>query len=230
MVDLEAPLTDLDLWRPGSREPYRSLMVVARLDGAPLGVATFSVGPRGKVSCGRLAYGLRRQLETELGEAFARRDLALPQSLPFSGTPHVKDRPRTASTKQRLVSVVVATCCKPDALERCLRSIFLCDYRNFEVIVVENRPGSSATRGMLAKHFPQETNLRYVEETHAGASRARNAGLALARGEIIEAMERVILKLPDAQLDPSQPAPKYLGHMPRSFRPLNVKFTPRTAV
>jgi len=55
-------------------------------------------------------------------------------------------------------------------------------------------------------------------------------GAELARGEIIEAMERVIQKLPDAQLDPSKPAPEYLGHMPRSFRPLNVKFTPRTAV
>jgi len=165
------------------------------------------------VSCGRLAYGLRRQLETELGEAFARRDLALPQSLPFSGSPHVKDRPRTASTKQRLVSVVVATCCKPDALERCLRSIFLCDYRNFEVIVVENRPGSSATRGMLAKHFPQETNLRYVEETHAGASRARNAGLALARGEIVAFTDDdvVVGEVSVQQQDLDHPVPAAAG-------------------
>src|ERR1700682_917714 len=53
-------------------------------------------------------------------------------------------------------------------------------------------------------------------------------GAELARGEIIEAMERVTQKLPDAELDPTKPAPRYLGHMPRSFRPLNVTFNPRT--
>jgi cytochrome P450 len=53
-------------------------------------------------------------------------------------------------------------------------------------------------------------------------------GAELARGEIIEAMERVTRRLPDAELDPNKPAPRYLGHMPRSFRPLNVTFSPRT--
>jgi cytochrome P450 len=53
-------------------------------------------------------------------------------------------------------------------------------------------------------------------------------GAELARGEIIEAIERVTQNLPDAELDSGKPAPRYLGHMPRSFRPLNVKFSPRT--
>lgn len=189
MMDLEVPLADLHadlrLWRERSWEPYRSLLAVARLDGDPLGVATFSVGPGGRVSRDRLAYGVRHQLEAELAEAFARRDLVLPRSLPRAGVPRLRKEARRASATRRPVSVVVATCCNPRALERCLRSIFLCDYPEFDVIVVENRPGSSATRRMLAERFPHETNLRYVEEPRAGASRARNAGLALAKGEIV---------------------------------------------
>jgi GT2 family glycosyltransferase len=184
IVDLEAPLSDLQLPLSDLEEPYRSLMVVARLEGEPLGVATFSVDGGGWVSRERLGDGLRHQLEAELEEAFDQRGLVLPEPLPRAGVPRVKEA-RRASARWRPVSVVVATCCNPEALERCLHSIFLSDYRDFEVIVVENRPGSSATRRMLAKRFPHATNLRYVEEPRVGVSRARNAGLALARGEIV---------------------------------------------
>jgi GT2 family glycosyltransferase len=185
MIDLELPLTDLLLPRADPWDPYRSLLAVARLDGDPLGVATFSVGPEGGVSRDRLAYGLRHQLEAELAEAFARRELALPSALPGAGVPRLREEPRRASAPRRPVSVVVATCCNPRALERCLRSIFVCDYDGYEVIVVENRPGSSDTRRMLAERFAHESNLRYVEEPRVGTSRARNAGLALAKGEIV---------------------------------------------
>jgi GT2 family glycosyltransferase len=185
IMDLELPLAELRLWRAGPWDPYRSLLAVVRLDGDPLGVAKFSVGPDGGVSRDRLAHGVRHQLGAELAEAFARRELALPSSLPWEGVPRLREEPRRASATQRTVSVVVATVGNPRALERCLRSIFRCDYHEFEVIVVENRSRSPATRRMLAERFPDEPNLRYVEEPRGGASRARNAGLATAKGEIV---------------------------------------------
>jgi GT2 family glycosyltransferase len=185
MIDLELPLTDLRLWRAGPWDPYRSLLAVARLDGDPVGVARFAVPSGGRVSRDRLAHGLRHQLGAELAEAFAERELALPSSLPLAGVPRLAEGPRRAPATQPPVSVVVATCCNPDVLERCLRSVFGCDYQDFEVIVVENRPGSPATRRMLAERFPDRPNLRYVEEPRVGASRARNAGLAAAEGEVV---------------------------------------------
>ena len=51
--------------------------------------------------------------------------------------------------------------------------------------MVENRPGSEATREMLLSKFAGEPRLRYVEERRRGASRARNAGLAVAEGDIV---------------------------------------------
>ena len=83
------------------------------------------------------------------------------------------------------MSVVVTTCSDPRRLERCLRSILACNYDDLEIVVVENRPGSGATRRMLATRFDDSPVLRYVEERRAGLSRAWNAGLNSARGELV---------------------------------------------
>jgi hypothetical protein len=131
---------------------------VARLDGDPVGTATFSVGPGGWIGRGALELGLLRGLGDELDAAFARR---------------APRRPTASSTS---VSVVVTTCCDPTALERCLRSVFACDYDNFEVIVIENRPGSRATREMLARHFGDRRDLRHFEEPRRGGSGSPKKG------------------------------------------------------
>jgi GT2 family glycosyltransferase len=187
MVDLEMPLTDIQL-PPGRLAPYRSLLVIARLDGDPLGTAVLGVGPAGLVSRARLASGLRRQLRAELREVFAQRGLAFPRSPDLfwlTGIPGGAGRNGDLVAPRRTVSVVVTTCSNPVPLERCVRSVLACDYERPEVIVVENRPGSPATQEMLADRFPNEPRLRYVEEPSPGLSQARNAGLAVAEGEMV---------------------------------------------
>jgi GT2 family glycosyltransferase len=167
IVDVDTRPADLHL--PPSRlgRPYRSLLAVARLDGDPLGTATFPVGPGGWIEGDRLELGLGRELGDELDAAAA-------------------GRPRRRSSASRTsVSVVVTTCCDPVPLERCLRSVLACDYDNVEVIVIENRPGSRATREMLARHFGDRRELRYFEERRRGLSHARNTGLAAADGELV---------------------------------------------
>ena len=171
VVDLDAPLTDLPLPPGRLGEPYRSLLLVARLDAAPLGVITLRIGPSGGVSRELLSLVLREEFGAEQSDAL-RRD----------GIP--SDSHQTA---QRLpsISVVVPTCGDPTVLERCLRSILACDYDEFEVIVVDNRPDSAAAAVMLFEHFADDPRVRYVEESRPGASWARNAGLAVAEGEIV---------------------------------------------
>ena len=166
LVDLEAPLEDLQLPRTQLGDSYRSLLLVVRLDGDPVGAAVVAVDATGTVARDRLGFELSRQLGVELGGASAR-----------CATP--------APGRRRSVSVVVTTCCDPVALEPCVESILACDYDDFEVIVVENRPSSSATRLMLAERFTSESRLRYVEEGYPGLARARNAGLACADGEVV---------------------------------------------
>jgi GT2 family glycosyltransferase len=165
VVDLDAPLNDLVLPPARHGDAYLSVLLVARLDGAPVGLTALATGAAGGVSRERLSHAL--------AEAFdADRHYADWDPLPRPG--------RLPS-----ISVVVPTCGDPIVLERCLRSILACDYDEFEVIVVDNRPDSAAAAVMLFEQFADDPRVRYVEESRPGASWARNAGLALADGEIV---------------------------------------------
>jgi GT2 family glycosyltransferase len=182
IVDLEAPLADLELSPSSLGEPYRSLMVVARLNGEPLGTASVPV-TESRVSRRRLADALMSQLEAELDKACARRGVVLPKSL--VGGIAVGRYGDVTPPASRSVSVVVTTCRNTARLERCLRSILASRYSRLDVIVVENRPGTGATRRLLSERFAGEVRVRYVEESRPGLSWARNAGLAAAEGELV---------------------------------------------
>jgi glycosyltransferase involved in cell wall biosynthesis len=123
-----------------------------------------------------------RRLGPELYEAFAR----LGHQPGPDGLSSLSDIAKAESAgPPPTVSVVVTTCRNPSMLERCLRSILVCDYEDFEVIVVDNGPPSLDTARMLITHFPGERRLRYVEEPRSSVSLARNTGLARAEAEVV---------------------------------------------
>jgi GT2 family glycosyltransferase len=183
LFDLEKPLPDLSLGWSRLGERYRSLLAFARIAGDPIGAAVVSVEREGSVSRDQLALQVHRQLEERLCEALARSSVELPHSL-TQGIAHPPGR-GSPEPRPRSVSVVVSTCRNPYLLRRCLRSILGSDYDDFEVIVIENRPGSPDTRRMLTEEFGDHSRVRYGEETARGLASARNAGLALAAGELV---------------------------------------------
>jgi GT2 family glycosyltransferase len=169
-IDLDAPIYGLQLGASRSGQPYRSLLAIGRVGGRPRVFAQLEVDETSEVPRDRLAEELRRALVAS-GEPWPSAGSPRPVSTPGGGQPRV--------------SVVIATCSNPHALERCLHSILRSDYRHLETIVVENTPASSTTAELLAARFAGDDRIRYVEEPRRGASRARNAGLAHARGEIV---------------------------------------------
>ena len=78
------------------------------------------------------------------------------------------------------VSVIVCTRDRPHALRRCLQALERLDYRDFEVVVVDNASIGSDTADVVA-----ETRFRYVREERPGLDWARNRGVAESRYEII---------------------------------------------
>jgi O-antigen biosynthesis protein len=87
----------------------------------------------------------------------------------------------TKPTKQR-VSIVLATCDRPQELRRCLRSLTsLSTSHELELLVVDNRPSSPATAEVL-REFP---SALLVSEPRQGLSYARNAGFRRASGDVI---------------------------------------------
>ena len=79
------------------------------------------------------------------------------------------------------VSVVICTRDRPGQLEGCLTSLFETSPPPFEVIVVDNDPWHPETRS-LVNSFER---VRYVAEPRPGLSRARNAGLRAASGDVV---------------------------------------------
>jgi GT2 family glycosyltransferase/SAM-dependent methyltransferase len=79
------------------------------------------------------------------------------------------------------VSVVICTRDRPEALERCLRSIAEAVDAADDVLVVDNAPHLSTTREVVSR-FPA---FRYLPEPRPGLSAARNAALREAAGELL---------------------------------------------
>jgi GT2 family glycosyltransferase len=182
LLDLDAPLQDIDCGRSRTGEPYRALLIVVRLDARPLGEVRLPLGADQHVSAATLAEAVRTQLGAELREAFAARGEDPPAAVPPEGLAPGPSRPHAS---EPAVTVVVPTCRSPLKIERCVRSVLASDYGRFDIVVVENRPGTAVTRELLQERFGSDERVRYVEEPRVGAAWARNRGLAEASGEIV---------------------------------------------
>jgi O-antigen biosynthesis protein len=178
VIDLERPL-DAPAAAPG--DPYRAALLLVRWHGTPLGTVTIELdGDDQGFAPDRLAGAIRSQLGPELQTA----GLKLPDVFPATGVGTVEEPARVRALEPTL-TVVVTTCRRPETLGRCLESILASDYGRFDVVVVENRPGSPATARLLAERFATADNIHYAEEPRPGSSHARNTGLRRAAGEIV---------------------------------------------
>jgi GT2 family glycosyltransferase len=75
--------------------------------------------------------------------------------------------------------VLCTTGAQHDALARCLQALTRLNTRDFEVIVVDNRPALTQTRD-LVDGFVAPCRVRYVAEPRPGLAQARNTGVAVA--------------------------------------------------
>lgn len=77
------------------------------------------------------------------------------------------------------VSILAAAYNGERFLEESLESAFAQDFDSYEVVFVDD--GSNDRTAEIAQSFP----LRYVHQTNQGLPSARNAGLAVAQGELV---------------------------------------------
>lgn len=84
-----------------------------------------------------------------------------------------------ATSGRPLVSVITAVYNGERYLGEALDSLFAQDYDPFESIVVDD--GSTDRTAEIAQSYA----VRYVHQANQGAAAARNAGLAIARGELV---------------------------------------------
>jgi glycosyltransferase involved in cell wall biosynthesis len=164
-------VTELDLYdelQPvgGGVGGYNSLRILVRVDGRPVGWVTVENMGQSQVSPERLENAIADQLGGEF--------LTL-KMRGIIGDPGM-DRPKTPPP----ISIVICTRDRTDLLEGCVRALLALDYPQYEVLVVDNAPSSEATANLVST-LP----ARYIREDLPGLNRARNAGIAQARYEIV---------------------------------------------
>jgi glycosyltransferase involved in cell wall biosynthesis len=91
------------------------------------------------------------------------------------------------------VSAIVCAHNEEELIGRCLTSLARCEYPNLEVIVCDD--ASTDGTAEIARRFP----FRLLELARGGLSRARNAGIAAATGEIVAFLDA------DAECHPEWP-------------------------
>ncbi|MDG4762601.1 glycosyltransferase [Solwaraspora sp. WMMD406] len=99
-----------------------------------------------------------------------------------ASAPAASDEHAVASG-QPLVSVVLCTLGTEARLPAAVAAILAQTYRDLELIVVDNDPVSDRVRHRLAD--VDDPRVRIVAQPRRGLSRARNAGLAAASGDIV---------------------------------------------
>ena len=161
------PLTDQQLAR-----------VLLRLHGQPLGYLTVPVGPSGP-DPQAVVRAARQQFSGAI-EEHLRLEGAIDRGrgvLPPAGPACVN-----RVTSDELVTVVVCTRNRSGILADCLDRLAALTYPHVEVLVVDNAPTDDSTRRVVEAAAARDSRVRYVLEPRPGLSRARNRGLAEARG------------------------------------------------
>jgi hypothetical protein len=169
-------------------------VVLIRLHGQPLGTLSFGL-EEGGIEPAQVAEAVWDALEVSIAEHL--RADGIPCDGPLSASGIGADPPGSASAgavppclgsengATPMASVVVCTRDRPEPLLGCLESILRIDYPRYEVLVVDNAPNTDATRGLVRERLGHLPHVRYLREPRPGLSRARNAALEAARGEIV---------------------------------------------
>jgi GT2 family glycosyltransferase len=168
---------------------YRRALCLVRLHTQPLGVVEFQFDEQGvsAVECARQVW---QHLGEQINEHL--RQDALPQvrgldpgGLPVSTAPRCVQEREEFLAHAPFVSIIVPTHDRPETLTACLRSLLALRYPHYEIIIVDNAPGTLATAALVSEISQDAPQVRYLREERPGVSWARNCGMVAAKGYIL---------------------------------------------
>jgi GT2 family glycosyltransferase len=194
-LELAPPARVRSVGQPSENAPSpQYALALVRLHGRPLGLVHAHVPDlRGVLDV------LLEAAHTQLGQAI-RDHLAEDGIADLAADPDVfparcRHSTLNALTNAPAVSVVVATCGRPEQLDRALASLSRLVYPNYEVIVVDNAPADGRTEQLIREKYA--ASVTYVREPVRGVASAHNRGLRTAQGAIIAITDDDVIVDPD---------------------------------
>jgi len=188
-VELEQPLPHLDLQNNPNQKDYTRALALVRLHTYPLGILNVEIPVNG-LSSDELAKQIWLSLEIQIKDHLNRDGISLIKPLDQNGlnlspSPVCLQRQQALLHSAPLVSIVIATRDRVASLQACLQSILALDYPNYEVIVVDNAPNSSATADFMQTAFGSSSQVRYIREDIPGLAIAHNRALTEVKAPIV---------------------------------------------
>ena len=188
-IELSQPLPTLSSHDYKKGQTYQQTRCLIRLHTQPLGLIDLpfeSDELHPDAYAWRIWQALSKQINIHLQEDGLREVTTLDApGLPALYTPECLKKHAAFLQTAPFASIVVPTRDRPDSLARCLPTLLAQQYPDYEIIVVDNAPSTSATADLIQQTYADEPRIRYVRENHPGSSHARNRGTLEARGEII---------------------------------------------
>ncbi|MGZ8829387.1 MAG: glycosyltransferase [Thermoanaerobaculia bacterium] len=94
------------------------------------------------------------------------------------------------------VSVVIAAFNEEKVIARTVESVLASHYPDLEIVIVDDG-SKDDTLGEVTRRFGDGANVRILHQENGGKAAALNRGIAIAKGEIIVALDADTLFLPD---------------------------------
>lgn len=83
-----------------------------------------------------------------------------------------------------LVSIIIPVYNKQDYLTDCIDSVLSQDYKNLEVIII-NDGSTDNSEKIINKWIVKDYRIRYFTQSNKGVADTRNRGISIAKGEYI---------------------------------------------
>lgn len=87
-------------------------------------------------------------------------------------------------TYEKLISIIVPIYNSSKVIQRCIDSILMQSYKNWELILI-NDGSVDNSLAICSMYKKANSNIYIIDKENGGVSSARNAGLALSKGEYI---------------------------------------------
>jgi GT2 family glycosyltransferase len=188
-IEVGQPLPDVPVIDEKTGQRYQRALCLVRLHTQPLGLMELWLGEHG-VSPGECASHIWHTFSERINEHLRRDGLPVVTGLDAMGlaspaTPACLEEREQFLAHAPFVSVIVPTRDRPEQIRRCLQSLMTLHYPQYEIIVVDNAPSTSATADFIRQTYGGIPRVRYICEDRPGRSLALNCGAMAARGELL---------------------------------------------